>query len=121
MDLLLTNASELIGDITIGDCQDCTDDAVHTLEEYWTYEEENQEAYFQESQIPTLQGGWSTKPPGNLSSRTRKRELDQMAFKHLSLRKYFCDSMKSVTSFNAAAKGNTTAVGLEGVGENSQD
>jgi len=66
-------------------------------------------------------GSWSTKPPGNLSSRTRKRELDQMAFKHLSLRKYFCDSMKSVTSFNAAAKGNTTAVGLEGVGENSQD
>ena len=46
LDLLLTNASELIGDITIGDCQDCTDDAVHTLEEYWTYEEENQEAYF---------------------------------------------------------------------------
>lgn len=72
LDLLLINASELTGDIRIGDCQDYTDNVVHALEEYQTYESKIRKLTSRKAKFQTLQGGWSTKLPGNLSLRTRE-------------------------------------------------
>jgi len=90
LDLLVTSTSELIGDIRIGGCLGCNDHTMVELPPLKEFHHQNRKRVKSGSLIlgrlnSSCSESYTTKPPGNLSSRRRKRSRTGRSLRKLSL------------------------------------